>query len=119
MSSQGGPQGMVSTYTSRRKHRKALRDSVYAITKPNIKRLARRGGVKRISVDVYNEIRHALQERLKTANSPIIGCCETYVIHRDGKAVTKKDVHQSLEFLGCPVWGFDSNEYAGVKKQRT
>ena len=32
-----------------KRHRKALRDSIQGITKPAIRRLARRGGVKRIS----------------------------------------------------------------------
>ena len=33
-----------------KRHRKVLRDNIQGITKPAIRRLARRGGVKRISV---------------------------------------------------------------------
>ena len=32
-----------------KRHRKVLRDNIQGITKPAIRRLARRGGVKRIS----------------------------------------------------------------------
>lgn len=32
----------------------------------NCRRLARRGGVKRISADIYEEIREALKSRLET-----------------------------------------------------
>ena len=34
-------------------HRKILRDNIQGITKPAIRRLARRGGVKRISGLIY------------------------------------------------------------------
>ncbi|KNB13786.1 hypothetical protein FOXG_21379 [Fusarium oxysporum f. sp. lycopersici 4287] len=97
--SHGGPRGMLPTYTGgnvipyhnkthgnrcapgntllqgRRRHRKVLRDSIYGITKPAIRRLARRGGVKRISEGIYNEIRRALKERLETASSLAILFC--------------------------------------------
>merc|ERR1739836_217164 len=36
--------------------RKTLRESILGITKPAIRRLARRGGVKRISSYIYEEI---------------------------------------------------------------
>ena len=40
-----------------KRHRKVLRDNIQGITKPAIRRLARRGGVKRISAPVYEETR--------------------------------------------------------------
>ena len=36
-----------------KRHRKVLRDNIKGITKPAIRRLARRGGVKRISGLIY------------------------------------------------------------------
>ena len=39
-----------------KRHRKVLRDNIQGITKPAIRRLARRGGVKRISGLIYEEI---------------------------------------------------------------
>ena len=36
-----------------KRHRKILRDNIQGITKPAIRRLARRGGVKRISGLIY------------------------------------------------------------------
>ena len=38
-----------------KRHRKILRDNIQGITKPAIRRLARRGGVKRISGLIYEE----------------------------------------------------------------
>ena len=43
------------------KRRKVLRDNIQGITKPAIRRLARRGGVKRISGLVYEETRSVLK----------------------------------------------------------
>ena len=40
-----------------KRHRKVLRDNIQGITKPAIRRLARRGGVKRISGLVYEEVK--------------------------------------------------------------
>ncbi|KAI4746443.1 hypothetical protein E4T50_03175 [Aureobasidium sp. EXF-12298] len=49
-----------------KRHRKILRDNIKGITKGSIRRLARRGGVKRISATIYEEVRFALKDRLKT-----------------------------------------------------
>ena len=48
-----------------KRHRKVLRDNIQGITKPAIRRLARRGGVKRISGLIYEETRGVLK----------VGCC--------------------------------------------
>lgn len=44
--------------------RKVQRDTIQGVTKGDIRRLARRGGVKRISATIYDEIRSALRDRL-------------------------------------------------------
>lgn len=44
-----------------RPSRHILRDNIQGITKPAIRRLARRGGVKRISGDIYGETRLQLR----------------------------------------------------------
>jgi hypothetical protein len=44
-----------------KRHRKILRDNIAGITKPAIRRLARRGGVKRISGLIYEETRGVLK----------------------------------------------------------
>lgn len=46
-----------------KRHRKILRDNIQGITKPAIRRLARRGGVKRISGLIYEETRGVLKVR--------------------------------------------------------
>ncbi|KAK0620325.1 hypothetical protein B0T14DRAFT_521106 [Immersiella caudata] len=48
-----------------KRHRKIVKDTIRGITKPAIRRLARRGGVKRISAGIYEDIRGALKARLE------------------------------------------------------
>ncbi|KAG5553361.1 hypothetical protein RHGRI_011288 [Rhododendron griersonianum] len=43
-----------------KRHRKVLRDNIQGITKPVIRRLARRGGVKRIKIFLENVIHDAV-----------------------------------------------------------
>jgi len=45
--------------------RKVLRDTINGITKSDIRRIARRGGVKRISGSIYEEIRKQIMVFLK------------------------------------------------------
>ncbi|KAJ4020574.1 hypothetical protein NW766_002063 [Fusarium irregulare] len=71
------------------------------------RRLARRGGVKRISASIYDEVRAALKARLET----ILQDCVIYVEYRNAKTVTVQDVIHSLGRLGRPLWGFDPETY--------
>jgi histone H4 len=52
-----------------KRHRKILRDNIQGITKPAIRRLARRGGVKRISGLIYEETRGVLKIFLENVSS--------------------------------------------------
>ncbi|KAK4081755.1 uncharacterized protein Triagg1_2496 [Trichoderma aggressivum f. europaeum] len=70
-----------------KRHRKILKDSIHGITKPAIRRLARRGGVKRISATVYDETRLAL----KTFLQGVLRDAVTYVEYRRAKTVTLED----------------------------
>lgn len=45
--------------------RKIIRDNIQGVTKPAIRRLARRGGVKRISANIYDETRDVLKTFLE------------------------------------------------------
>ena len=61
-----------------KRHRKVLRDNIQGITKPAIRRLARRGGVKRISGLIYEETRGVLKVFLEN----VIRDAVTYTKHR-------------------------------------
>merc|ERR1711890_164682 len=51
-----------------KRHRKVLRDNIQGITKPAIRRLARRGGAKRISGLIYEETRGVLKVFLEMSS---------------------------------------------------
>ena len=75
-----------------KRHRKVLRDNIQGITKPAI-RLARRGGVKRISGLIYEETRGVLKVFLEN----VIRDAVTYTEHAKRKTVTAMDVVYALK----------------------
>lgn len=84
------------------RHRKILRDNIQGITKPAIRRLARRGGVKRISGLIYEETRGVLKIFLEN----IIRDAVTYTEHAHRKTVTSMDVVYALKRQGRTLYGF-------------
>ena len=84
------------------RHRRVLRDNIYGITKPAIRRLARRGGVKRISGLIYDETRCILREFLTNQ----IMSASTYTEHARRKTVTAMDVVYALKRNGRQLYGF-------------
>ena len=79
-----------------KRHRKVLRDNIQGITKPAIRRLARRGGVKRISGLIYEETRGVLKVFLEN----VIRDAVTYTEHARRKTVTAMDVVYALKRQG-------------------
>ena len=60
-----------------KRHRKVLRDNIQGITKPAIRRLARRGGVKRISGLIYEETRGVLKVFLESViRDAVVSFCD-------------------------------------------
>ena len=79
-----------------------LRDNIQGITKPAIRRLARRGGVKRISVLIYEETRGVLKVFLQN----VIRDAITYAEHAERKTITAMDMAYALKRQGCTLYGF-------------
>lgn len=119
----GGPAGLkqrpgaISGKTvlgGAKRHRRIRVDSIRGITKPDIRRLARRGGVKRISTTIYNDIREALSDRLRE----ILQRCVVYTEHRQAKTITVHDVIFSLKGIGRPIYGFDPDTHTYSNKKK-
>ncbi|XP_045466695.1 uncharacterized protein LOC123675387 [Harmonia axyridis] len=97
-----------------KRHRKVLRDNIQGITKPAIRRLARRGGVKRISGLIYEETRGVLKVFLEN----VIRDAVTYTEHAKRKTVTAMDVVYALKRQGRTLYGFgDLKERSGSSLQ--
>jgi histone H4 len=90
-----------------KRHRQILRDTIQGITKPAIRRLARRGGVKRISGLVYEETRGVLKIFLET----VIRDAVTYTEHARRKTVTAMDVVYALKRQGRTLYGFSDTSH--------
>ena len=85
-----------------KRHRKVLRDNIQGITKPAIRRLARRGGVIRISGLIFEETRGVLKVFLEN----VIRDAVTYTEHAKRKTVTAMDVVYALKRQGRTLYGF-------------
>ena len=96
-----------------KRHRKFLRDNIQGITKPAIRRLARRGGVKRISGLIYEEAR----THFKVILENIIRDAIVYMEHGKRKTVTAMDIVLALKRQDRTIYGgYDSDMYAGRKR---
>jgi histone H4 len=87
-----------------KKRRKTMRlsENIQGISKPAIRRLARRGGVKQVSGKVYEESRSVL----KTFLENVIRDAVLYTAHARRKTVTANDVVYALKRQGTTLYGF-------------
>lgn len=97
-----GVKALKGTGPVAKRRRKVLRDNIQGITRPAIRRLARRGGVKRISFLVYEETRGLVKLFLEK----VIHDAVTYTEHARRKTVTAMDVVYALKRQGRTLYGF-------------
>ncbi|MCJ1472501.1 hypothetical protein MMC13_001149 [Lambiella insularis] len=99
-----------------RRHRKLAKDNIKGISqsKNDIRRMARRGGCNRISALIFDEVRSAMTDRLRS----IIRDCVAYVDHANRKTVMVTDVIFALKRLGNPIYGFDPDVTKNAKARR-
>ena len=82
--------------------KRTTKEVILGITKPAIRRLARRGGVKRISALIYDETRNVLRSFLQD----VIRDAVVYTEHARRKTVTAMDVVYALKRQGKSLYGF-------------
>lgn len=97
-----GGEGKGKGKGAKRVRKEIQKDQIMGITKPAIRRLARRGGVKRISGLIYEETRGVLKVFLEH----ILRDAVTYTEHARRKTVTAMDVVYSLKRQGKTLYGF-------------
>ncbi|KAI5362867.1 Putative histone H4, histone-fold [Septoria linicola] len=89
-----------------KRHRKILSDNIQGVTKGDIRRLARRGGVKRIAGTIYQETRSVLRKRLEVLLQDICAVVEC----SGRKTVCVTDVVFVLNRHGRPIYGFGDGQ---------
>lgn len=82
-----------------------MRDNIQGISKPDIRRLARRGGVKRISGTIYQETRLNIRRFLEKALSDI--CAVVELCNR--KTVCTTDVVWAMNRQGRTLYVSTAN----------
>lgn len=85
-----------------KRHQRVYRDAIQGLTKGAIRRLARKGGVKRISSALYEEMRGVT----KVFMEQILHDAVTYTEHAKRKTVTALDVVYALKRNGSTLYGF-------------
>lgn len=85
-----------------KRHRKLGKEPIQGVTKPAIRRLARRGGVKRISGLMYEEIRGITKVYLENVLKDAIA----YTEHARRKTITAMDIVYALKRQGKSIYGF-------------
>lgn len=89
-----------------KRRRSVPRDNIAGITKPALRRVARRGGVKRVAGGVYDESRVQLRQFLDV----IVRDAVTYTEHGNRKTVTASDVAHSLKRNGHTLYGIGGDQ---------
>ena len=97
-----GKKSGESKGTSSKRLKKVVRDSVRGVTKPAIRRLARRGGVKRISGLLYEEVRGVL----KSFVEGVVRDAIAYTEHSKRRTVSAHDVVHGLKRRGRMLYGY-------------
>jgi histone H4 len=84
------------------KRYRSSRETIKGVTNPAIKRLARRGGVKRLSNKVCDEVRATL----KAFVAQVMKDAVLYTEHSNRKTVTPADIVHALKRQGKSIYGF-------------
>ena len=87
---------------AKRATRRIVKANITGITKPAIRRLARRGGVKRMSSLIYDQVRTILKMFLDN----VIHDSVAYTEHAKRKTVSALDVVYALKKQGRALYGF-------------
>ena len=93
--------GKASYVAKRHQGRSKNGKSIDAISKPALKRLARRAGVKRLNSDVYPWARTLLKEFIESVITPAI----LHTKSRKQNTVRPRDVLKALQGQGIKMYG--------------
>merc|ERR1712000_783650 len=82
--------------------KKVLKANASSVSQGSIRRLARRGGVKRIAGPVYGEVRDVLRRFV----DGVVRDATAYTEHAKHKTVSVQDIIAALRKRGRAIYGF-------------
>lgn len=100
-----------------KRHKKTFRDQIKGITKPALRRLARRAGVKRISGGVYDDARNLVRVFVES----VVYYALLYRETAGRKTISLRDVVSALKRRGNTLVGAEqhqSKKKAGKGKKK-
>ncbi len=98
----GKKSGAAAKGDASKRQKKATTDNIRGITKGSIRRMARRGGVKRISSLLYKEVRDVLKGFVED----VVRDATAYTEHAKRRTVTALDVVHALRKRGRMLYGY-------------
>ncbi|CAD2214687.1 histone H4 [Angomonas deanei] len=87
---------------SARQQKKLLRDNIKSISRGSIRRLARRGGVRRLSGEIYEEVRRVLKSYVED----VVRTATSYTEYSRAKTVKASDIVSALRKKGQILYGY-------------
>lgn len=100
----GGGGGKKVPPSGAKRHQKVLVNAIDGITKAAIVRLARRGGVKRLSGNVYNQVRAILKAFMISVLTDVV----TYTEHARRRTINGDDVGRALKRQGRTLYSTEN-----------
>jgi histone H4 len=97
-----GKKSGVAKGSATKRQKKVVSENSKSVTKGSIRRLARRGGCKRISGEIYDEVR----KTLKSFVEGVVRDATAYTEHAKRKTVTALDVVNALRKRGKTLYGY-------------
>lgn len=88
---------------SAKRHLNTVKDPIEGVTKPAIRRLARRAGIKRINGHFYDEVRGILKQWMEHK----LNMALTYTKYARRNTLFPADVFHTLKRCGETLYGFD------------
>lgn len=82
------------------RHKKVLSDNIQGITKPALRRISLRAGIKRMSAKSVDESRGILRQFLRN----VVRDSVIYTEYANRKTVSDGDVREALRRNGRPLW---------------
>ena len=96
-----------------KRHKKVFKDSLKGITKPALRRLARRAGCKRVSAQIYEDARSNLRNFVEVVVYYALAFKDCF----GRRTVSLKDVNLALKKRGYLVYGAEPKKKVNKGKK--
>ena len=97
-----------------KRHKNPFKDSIKGISKPALRRLARRGGAKRVAAGCFEDVRNTVRQFVES----VVYYALVYKGTRGASTVGLKDVIFALNRRGNPLVGAEQHQKKSKAKKK-